>query len=97
MKNRKSKTRTWFSCSSPAILKNYPQARLKFCLRRSDSNFVVALLRLRRLRRKCELVLNNSLPKLLFKRAFLIFGMNTSITEALEQPFIVLILEIYWN
>ena len=42
-------------CSSPPILKNYPEARLAFCLRGIDSNFVVTLLRLRRLRRKCEL------------------------------------------
>ena len=50
------------SCSSRAILKNYPEARLTFCLRGIDSNFVVTLLRLRR---KCELLLSNLLPKLL--------------------------------
>ena len=40
------------SCSSRAILKNYPEARLTFCLRGIDSNFkfkFMALLRLRRL------------------------------------------------
>ena len=58
MMNRKSSTRKWLFSPSPAILK---EERPALCLRRKDSHFAVTLLRLRRLRCKCELGYNDDI------------------------------------